>query len=335
MVYGTNTAIGGTTRKITPATINTIGVNYDPEARRLLNGGILSQTQYANVNCAQDHWGSLIPCGYNVNNGGQKTNVFINPSAGVLSIGYNNSPINKVKLVGMPNGIVLCETAIAYIWNNGMNNSINQWVWYKWNGTNWVPAVDYDVVNNTFTDTTGTDTRTTSTSFVDLIDGINVRFANGLTGTSFIVNEVYDQYVAKGILKTNDISVYVESCPFYTQPLYEKVTLTPRVITAPNNHAVVVDGAPGNTSVSAATSAIAVNPLWYALLPEYFSNTMQLFIDGVPITSYWGEGRDVLPAQNTLTAGQVIGYRNGLLLCSTADVGKTVTGYFSYVARSD
>lgn len=34
-------------------------------------------------------------------------------------------------------------------------------------------------------------------------------------------------------------------------------------------------------------------------------------------------------------AGQIIMYRNGLILCSSADVGKTLTGFFSYVARSD
>jgi hypothetical protein len=222
-----------------------------------------------------------------------------------------------------------------FIFNNGMNSDINKWVWYKWNGSNWIESVTYNPDTNVWTDTTGTDVRTTSGTFQDLIEGMNVRFVNGTSEPSFVVNEVYDQYVGKGILKTNDTDLYVESVPVYSQPVYDQVALTDTVITLANNHGIVLDGAPGNTSLSAATSAITVNPLWHSTIPEYEANTMRFTIDNIPINRCFSETIDTLPAQNTLTTGQIILYRNGLILCSTADVNKTLRGYFSYVAKSD
>jgi hypothetical protein len=137
------------------------------------------------------------------------------------------------------------------------------------------------------------------------------------------------------MFKTNDTSMYVETATIYSQPVFNKVSITPTTITAANNYGVVVDGAPGNTAISSAVSAIAVNPLYHSLLPEYDKSNMYFEINSIPVTTVYAESINTLPAANTLTAGQVIVYRNGLIVCSSADVNKTLTGYFSYVARSD
>lgn len=336
LVYGTGNT-GGIYNgyRVGVYVINSIlQVDYDPENRRLLSGALLSINGGVPPNVAQDIWGNLSV---------SSTASIYNPSTGTAINSYNSSSNVKytARKVDMNNGIILSNIAINVIYNNGMNNGDNKWLWYKWNGTNWIPSVTYDIATNTYANSTGTDSRLTSNSFIDLLDGINVKFTDGVSGASFVTNEVYDQYVCKGVLKTNDNTIYVESCPFYTQPVFEKITLTPTVISAANNHGIVVDGAPGNLTLSAATSSTPVNPLWYALLPDPYLNTMQFFIDGIPIENIYGninqfcDGRNTLPAQNTLTTGQCISYRNGLVLFSTADVGKTVTGYFSYVARSD
>ena len=62
---------------------------------------------------------------------------------------------------------------------------------------------------------------------------------------------------------------------------------------------------------------------------------MKFYINGVEITRCFSETIDTLPLQSALTIGQIILYRNGLIICSTADDTKTLTGYFSYVAKSD
>ena len=326
--YGSGTAVNGPSIRTSITSFSSLSCNYDPETRRLLDGTLLSVNATMNVNVAQDYWGAFISHGTNAG--------WAPSSTGVLQSSFNQNQSPSIKRVAMPNGIILSEIASAYMFDNGMDNFIARWIWYKWDGSNWVLAADYDPTTGAFTDTTGTSTRTTSTSYLNLLDGINIRFQNGATGTSFIAGEVYDQYVCKGVLKTNDTYVYVENSPFYTQPVYEKITLTPTTITAPNNYGVVVDGAPGNNSLSAATSAITVDPLWHSLLPEYDNNNITSFsINGVPVVRVYAETKETIPDPNTLTAGQIIMYRNGLILCSSADVGKTLTGFFSYVARSD
>ena len=62
---------------------------------------------------------------------------------------------------------------------------------------------------------------------------------------------------------------------------------------------------------------------------------MAFTINNIPVTTCYSETINTLPAQNTLTTGQIIIYRNGLILCSTQDANKTLRGYFSYVARSN
>jgi hypothetical protein len=329
-----------------PVDINNAIVYYDTETYKLLDNTSVNIGTVNNGGCrfppsvCQDQWGYLLPMNRFT------TLQLKNPSNGVSQSSYNHSlNINQgsvngsssdsLKRVALTNGIVLSDTACAYLYNNGMNNDINKWIWYKWDGTNWVKAVNYNPDTNVWTDTTGTDTKTTSTSFAPLLDGINIRFTNGTTEPSFVVREVYDQYVAKGILKTNDNTLYLESYPWYTQPVFSNVTLTPTTITLANNYGVVLDGAPGNSGLSAAVSAITVNNLWHSILPEYIKDTMRFTIDGTPVTTAYVETINTIPAQNTLTTGQIIVYRNGLILCSAADVNKTLAGYFSYVAKSD
>ena len=62
---------------------------------------------------------------------------------------------------------------------------------------------------------------------------------------------------------------------------------------------------------------------------------MLFTIDSVPVTKVFAETIDTLPLQSTLTTGQIIVYRSGLILCSPVDGGKTLAGYFSYIARSN
>lgn len=324
----------GSTTMLNPAVgkTNNVSVNslpsYDPNAFKLLDGTQLVINDIINANVAQDVWGNFISF--------SSSSIIYYPSNGTTNTTYNlQNNTTQPKRVALPNGILLTDIATYFISVNGMNNSLSNWIWYKWDGTNWIKAVNYNPNTNTFTDTTGTDTKTTSNTFSDLLDGINVRFENGATGTSFLVNEVYDQYVCKGILKTNDTYVYVENSPFYTQPVYEKVNITPTTVTLANNYGVVVNGAPGNTSLSAAVSASTVNPLWHSILPEYTNSVMKITLNGTPITKCYSETIDTIPTQASLNAGEIIVYRNGLILCSPLDVSKTLAGYFSYVARSD
>lgn len=303
---------------------------YGTESYRQLDGTINTTNLFGNACVAQDYWGNFVSNNANGN---------IQLSSTGASVGsYNENtkyPRMHIKRVSLPNGIVLADTVSSNYLTTGSSNTLSSWIWYKWNGTNWIPSVTYNNNTGDFTDTTGSDTRTTSSSFIDLIDGINVRFENTATGTSFVANEVYDQYVCQGFMKTNDTSLYIENITAYIQPYFEKVTLTPTIITAPNNYGVVVDGAPGNLGLSSAVSATTENALWHSILPEYAPNLMRFTIDGTPITGIFRETVETIPTQASLTTGQVIVYRNGLILCSTADVGKTLAGYFSYVARSD
>jgi hypothetical protein len=326
--FGSATMINSAIGKTTGSIVSSMPA-YDTNAFKLLDGTQLISSNIINMNVAQDIWGNFI----SFNNLG----ILYNPSTGTTFTSYNNTGnnTNQPKRVVMPNGILLCDIATYFLSTNGMSNALSSWMWYKWDGTNWIKAVNYNPDTNTFTDTTSTDTKTTTTGYLPLLDGINVRFENGATGTSFLVNEVYDQYVCKGILKTNDIYVYVENSSFYTQPVYEKVTITPTVITSGNSYGVVVDGAPGNISLSSATSAVTVNPLWHSILPEYTNSVMRITIDGTPVTNCFSETIDTIPSQASLNAGEIIVYRNGLIICSTSDATKTLAGYFSYVAKSD
>lgn len=326
LTFGSSTSLNGSNRLFDPPNYNNsffTAPDIDISNSTFLSG--VRNIQRCNANVVQDYWGFLVAPN-NVDN-------IYSPVNGSAIGSYNQ--LRLTRPVGLPNGIILSEEANYSIFTNGMNNDDLKWIWYKWNGTNWVQAVDYNTTTGTVTNSTGTETRTTSSSFIPLLDGINVRFTNGATGTSFITNEVYDQYVCKGFLKTNDTDLYLESNYFYTQPVFERVTLTPTIISATNNHGVVVDGAPGNLGLSAAVSAITVNPLWYSILPEYWPNTMAFTINNIPVTTCYSETINTLPAQNTLTTGQIIVYRNGLILCSTQDANKTLRGYFSYVARSN
>jgi hypothetical protein len=325
--FGSATMINAAVGKAVPYTVSNLP-SYDPETFRLLDGTIVTPGQYANMNVAQDIWGNYIT--FNT------TGTLYKPSTGAIMSTYNNTnDTYQMKRVTLTNGVILSDGVTYFSSTNGMDNSLSAWVWYKWDGTNWIKAVNYNPNTDVYTDTTSTDTKTTTTGYLPLLDGINVRFENGATGTSFLVNEVYDQYVCKGILKTNDIYLYIENSPFYTQPVYEKVTITPTVITLGNNYGVVVDGAPGNTSLSPATSAVTVNPLWHSILPEYTNSIMRITIDGTPVTKCFSETVSTIPSQASLNAGEIIVYRNGLILCSTADATKTLAGYFSYVAKSD
>jgi hypothetical protein len=317
-------------------------IGYDPETYKLLDGTQLptTGTRYLPHQICQDYWGAYIssPNGY--------AQIY-HPATGATFTNINNQgsgaqglfPFLSVipdKAVCFANGIHLSSAACHYQWANFVGNTDQDWIWYKWNGTSWIPAVTFNANTNTWINTIDSaSSRTTSTSNQALLDGISVRFTAGLTEPSFVVGEVYDQHVARGMFKTNDTSMYVETATIYSQPVFNKVSITPTTITAANNYGVVVDGAPGNTAISSAVSAIAVNPLYHSLLPEYDKSNMYFEINSIPVTTVYAESINTLPAANTLTAGQVIVYRNGLIVCSSADVNKTLTGYFSYVARSD
>ena len=332
--FDSSTMINNAVGKMTPEGVTTFQDGFlDPNTYKLLDNTF--STNVAPISVCQDVWGYLIPL-----SSGQE---IYKPSDGTTQFTYNNGQTvssqtnvtKSFKKVTLTNGITLSDTAAYYIYNNGMNNDINKWIWYKWDGSNWIKAVTYNADTDVWTDTTSTSTKTTSTSFLPLLDGINVKFFNGTSEPSFVVGEVYDQYVGKGILKTNDNSIYIESCPFYTQPVFSNVTLSSSTITSANSYGVVLNGAPGDSGISSAVSAITVNPLWHSVIPEYTTDNMKFFINGVEITRCFSETIDTLPLQSALTIGQIILYRNGLIICSTADDTKTLTGYFSYVARSD
>ncbi len=328
LVYGSSSSLNNLTPKSSTTIIDFRSGNNPFTPFTKIDGSPIS-TDYGVYNyCVmQDVWGNFFPIRA-IENVGPHSILIPSDGSSLNGTNFNKLSFNSVnRAVAMPNGVMLSSYCITNYGRNRMDNALDSWIWYKWNGTTWIKAVNYDPITNTYTDTTNitTESRTCSTSNVALLDNINVRFISGTTEPSFVAGEVYDQYVANGFLKTNDASNYLEYTLFYTQPVFSRQTLSPQTINN-TDYIVRVDKCP---------TGISPDPLWYAMLPEYGQDQMFITINGVEVTRVFAETIDTIPAQAALTLGQIAIYRDGRIVCSTADTGKTITGVYSYVARSD
>jgi hypothetical protein len=89
---------------------------------------------------------------------------------------------------------------------------------YGWDGTNWVR-------DHTGSKPTHSDTQ-------PLLEGVNISFTDGATGTSFVLNNVYKFAVCKGILKDNATRLKMTIPLFYTKTATGQVTLTSDIVPA-------------------------------------------------------------------------------------------------------
>lgn len=328
LVYGSGSSING----LTPLSVPTIidfrnGNNPFTPFTKLDGSAVSSDYGVYNYCVMQDPWGNFFPI-IAISTVGNHSVLLPSTGASQNTTNFNRLGIASVNRgVAMPNGVMLSAYCITSYGRNRMDNSLDSWIWYKWNGSSWIKAVNYDPATNTFTDTTNiaTESRTCSTSNVSLLDNINVRFVSGTAEPSFVADEVYDQYVCNGFLKTNDTSNYLEYVIFYTQPVFSRQTLSNQTINN-TDYTVRVDKCP---------TGISPDPLWYAMLPEYGQDQMFITINGVEVTTVFAETIDTMPTQASLTTGQIAIYRNGNIVCSSSDAGKTLAGFYSYVARSD
>lgn len=148
---------------------------------------------------------------------------FVNTTTNNWQANITTAPVTDTSWTSA-NGWYVGSTAVQCMWFPALDNTAQggpfstlYWTSYGWNGSAWVAW--------------GTGNKPTHTTYDPLINGVNISFVDGTTGTSFVSGDYYNMGVTDGIWKDNTITT-TGSLSYYMAPTKFGVTdFTPNTVT--------------------------------------------------------------------------------------------------------
>lgn len=210
-----------------------------------------------------------------------------NNSSSSATFTFNGASENTLGGPGcvLPDGLLVTRDSISPINNgNGFTDQDGFWIEYGWNGSEFVEG--------------NTSSRTASSSFVTLLDGLEIRFTDGVAGTQFVATDYYTVVVCDGIFKDNQSDFPIVWSTYY----YPVVEAADPIFT--------ISSTTYNLLAASSGKFIRIDTDTDTLLRTHIFE-----IDGSPVTAILTSG--------TPAAGQITLNSDGTVTLAAADNGKT------------
>lgn len=193
--------------------------------------------------------------------------------------GLDTSPY----VLHLDSGIALASTHLTQIFDN----NVYCWTNYGWNGSAWVKD--------------NASSKLTHASDAALINGLQVKFENGLTTPHFTSTDYFTQSVNKGLLKDNATDLYFAS-QWYSKPAQFDSTATASIPASP----------PYTLQFP------AVSDPDFVTIEVDSPELHQFTINALPVVNIYVAGETPAPGEVTITG-------EGIATFNPADAGKTFT----------
>ena len=201
---------------------------------------------------------------------------------------YNNQSYTATNL-HLTGGIVITDRGVRQLFTN---NDLS-WQHYGWNGSSW--ELDH------------AGTKVIHPDAQDLVEGIQIQFANSGGITEFLAGEHFTQGINWGLLKDNATELYYES-QWYTKPTQFDSTHTE---TIPASLTITLPAASDPDFVRLETDSPQLH---------------QFLIDGNLAVTVYAAGTTPAPGEVSIDPSG-----NGLMLFNAADVGKNFQAIYTWI----
>lgn len=208
---------------------------------------------------------------------------------GTTEVSYTSIAFDESSYVlHLGEGVVLVKKGLRQLFTD------NTYCWqgYGWNGTAWVKG--------------NTNSKITHSNDQPLIDGLQIKFTNGVSAPSFYQGDFYTQGILHGVWKDNATTIF---CDFYwyTRRINFNEAIPGGVVITPTY-----------------TLSVTTDPTFYRIETDSPKLT-KLKINNVDVATVYFNGE--APAQNEIT----IDGASGVLTFNSADVGKPLSGFYAWI----
>jgi hypothetical protein len=139
-----------------------------------------------------------------------------------------------------------------------------------------------------------------------LIDGLTIIFSNGATAPQFLNGDFYTQSINLGTLKDNSIAIYYENFWYTKRVNFDTPVNIPITATS--------ETFPEQSSI-----------YWIRVETDSIDALSEFLINGTNVLKVWIDG--TAPNANEITIDGV----TGVITFNSADIGKTLTGFYAWI----